>query len=769
MSVLNNLEKNVYFKKIRIQTKGKLKLLLAATMGVILLLAMGPATMAATQAQINASITAGIAWLAPLQQAGGNWPGSYAADTGFALAALEHYAEKLGKTPLDPTYAHATRVQDGLNYLFSSATYDAANSWVYWNVGGNNSYQTGPCLMAIARSGAPSAIVNVSGCALNGFTYLQVAQMAVDWLGSAQITSGDGTGAWYYTKGSTTGDQSATGWVTMGLGYAAHSMGCTLPAGLLTRLATWNEFIQCHTAGPDFGGAAYTSSYIGWYNVYKTGHLLFAQGFCGSTIASQRVLDALTFMNAHWADLTNGSNSSNDYGWRGNPPGILPSYIATAAASKGFTELEIETFNGHDWYFDFADVIVTNQYGDGHWLGGGHGEDNHRSTCWALLTLLRATSHFPPMVTTNAADNIGSSTATLHGNMTDMGTATSVDLSFQYGTTSGSYAFETTAETRTNVLYPYNADISSLTLGTRYYFRAKAIGDATGYGDELFFDTLTVLQYQVRFFSNAYGHVSGNLSQVIDQGHNCTPVTAIPDTGYRFQGWSGDYSGSDNPLTIRNVKAKMNIQAIFVNDPPQVVIVNPANGSQAYGVMTVKANVTDDTKIAWVKFYVDGKLEGQSAAKKTNAEKRFNLSESTQYVFTWNAMNSSVANHVLKVVAYDDANASGADEVTVVAVKVKLDLLAERRYAQAFSILRHYGQIQFLVENFGIPVTQYRILRKKGAGAFELLKTVTPAELQNNRFQMQDKYLEKSTAYTYRVEAYNAAGNLLGMSLDKTI
>ena len=446
----------------------------------------------ATATQINTAITNGILWLAPLQQADGSWTGGFAAYTGFAIAVLEHYAEKLGKTPLDLSYAYATPVQKGLNYLFSSATYDATNHWVYWDVGGNNSYQTGPCLMPIARSGAPDAVVNVSGCALNGFTYKQVAQMAVDWLGSAQITSGDGTGAWYYTKGSTTGDQSATGWATMGLGYAAHSMGCTLPAGLLTRLATWNEFIQWHTAGADFGGAAYTSSYIGWYNVYKNGHLLFAQALTGLITSSQRVQDALTFMNTHWDDPTNGSGSSNDYGWRGNPTaGILPSYIATAAASKGFTELGIETFNGHDWYNDFATVIVANQSGDGHWLGAGHGEDNHLSTCWALLTLLRATSHFPPIVTTGSADGIGLNSATLHGNLTDMGTATTVNLSFQYGTTSGSYANESTPVPYSGTFpYDFSVGISGLTRATTYYFRAKAVGDATGYGDESSFTTL---------------------------------------------------------------------------------------------------------------------------------------------------------------------------------------------------------------------------------------------------------------------------------------
>ena len=209
---------------------------------VIVILLFFTSAEAATQAEINTAIENGVVWLAPLQGTGGAptgaWPADsyYAANTGFAVAVLEHYAEKLGETPLDPTYAYSTNVQAGLDYLFSSATYDVGNGWVYWNVGGNDSYQTGPCLMAIARSGTPTA--TVSGGALDGKTYLEVAQMTVDWLGSAQIISGPGTGAWWYTKGGTTGDQSATGWVTMGLGYAAHSMGCTLPAGLLTRLST---------------------------------------------------------------------------------------------------------------------------------------------------------------------------------------------------------------------------------------------------------------------------------------------------------------------------------------------------------------------------------------------------------------------------------------------------------------------------------------------------------------------------------------------------
>ena len=54
-------------------------------------------------------------------------------------------------------------------------------------------------------------------------------------------------------------------------------------------------------------------------------------------------------MNAHWAD------ANGNPGWFG---ATTPSCIAMASASKGFTELGIETFNGHNWYNDFADRIV---------------------------------------------------------------------------------------------------------------------------------------------------------------------------------------------------------------------------------------------------------------------------------------------------------------------------------------------------------------------------------------------------------------------------
>jgi len=68
-----------------------------------------------------------------------------------------------------------------------------------------------------------------------------------------------------------------------------------------------------------------------------------------------------------------------------------------------------------------------------------------------------------------------------------------------------------------------------------------------------------------------------------------------------------------------------------------------------------------------------------------------------------------------------------------------------------------------------VPVAEFRVMRRKGNAKLELLQMVTPSALQGNRCQVQDKYLEKDAAYTYRVEAYDAGGQLIGRSAAKTI
>ena len=488
---------------------------------------------AATQAEIDAALDSGVAWLVTKQDAG---DGHFefgddfdAANTGFAVVTLEHYAEQLGKTPLDPAYTYSTNVQKGLDYLFSSASglnYDATNQWVWWESTGHNVYVTGPCLLPIARSGAPTALVGGVG-PLSALNYKQVAQYTVNWLGSAQVLSGTNTGAWYYTKGSTSGDQSVVGWVTMGLGYAVHSMGCDMPSGLLTRLSLWNTYIQCKTAGASFNGAGYTSPCY-WVNTYKTGSLLFGDALCGDTKTTPRVVDALSFLDGYWNSPTNGSTAHSDptdAGWRGASPPTptsspAPSYMATLSCTKGFTELGITTFSGHDWYQDFAEVIVRTQHADKSWVGGGYDEEESlgRSTCWALMTLLKVHSA-PPTPPTVTAVNPASGTQgqcpmTVIITGTNFTGATTV--SFGPGITASSFTVNSATQITANICIVVNAatgarDVSVTTTG------------GTGTGTALF----TVVPPPTVTNVNPASGIQGQCPTVIITGTDFTGATAV--------------------------------------------------------------------------------------------------------------------------------------------------------------------------------------------------------------------------------------------------
>jgi len=85
-----------------------------------------------------------------------------------------------------------------------------------------------------------------------------------------------------------------------------------------------------------------------------------------------------------------------------------------------------------------------------------------------------------PSVITNDATNITTNSATLNGNLGDVGTASTVDVSFEWGPDT-SYGNETTPETMT-ATGPFSFELTDLPPATTYHFRAKAIGEGTSYG-----------------------------------------------------------------------------------------------------------------------------------------------------------------------------------------------------------------------------------------------------------------------------------------------
>ncbi len=97
----------------------------------------------------------------------------------------------------------------------------------------------------------------------------------------------------------------------------------------------------------------------------------------------------------------------------------------------------------------------------------------------------KKTNTLPPIVATSAAASVGSTSATLNGYLTSLGTAASVQISFEWGQTT-SYANTTAPQTMTG-LGAFSSVVDNLAPGTIYLFRAKATGNGTTYGDRLAF------------------------------------------------------------------------------------------------------------------------------------------------------------------------------------------------------------------------------------------------------------------------------------------
>jgi len=415
-------------------------------------------------------IEAGIDWLVDQQDdSNGSWGGSWnpVAITGFALIKLQERAYELELDPFETDsaepdyYEYATNVIAGWQYLFSV---NVAGNPLYAlkqtpissphgdpDTNGNGygisfrgrSYDTGVCLMALVASRKPNR-VNDGGIDYDGDTnpdtFGEIAQDVVDWLAYAQVDSPSSReGAWGYSANSS-GDNSVAGYAVLGLSYAKAPLfgfNCTIPNFVNSELNIWINYIQCTTAGADYGGSGYTSP-CSWVNELKTGNLIFEMTFYGDATSAQRFKDAMDYIERHWQDLNvqpgwhgdvgidddgDGFIDEDPFDWIDNDgDGLVDEdrgrnahYQAMYCLMKGLEYSGINLIDhdndgtaDHDWYQELATVLLAQQNVDGSWptspcyvgTGGSYGAmaPPVLSTIWALLTL-EAIAPPPPVIT----------------------------------------------------------------------------------------------------------------------------------------------------------------------------------------------------------------------------------------------------------------------------------------------------------------------------------------------------------------------------------
>ncbi|MGD2200123.1 MAG: prenyltransferase/squalene oxidase repeat-containing protein [Candidatus Bathyarchaeota archaeon] len=390
---------------------------------------------AATEGEIQHSINQGLAWLTSQQNPDGSWGANnweMTAVTVFSLIKLQDRAYELEyESPFDPMYNYSENVVDGWGFVFSTLNltplYVAAQNLSVQTHGaslddpdtnGNSigvyfhnpnihytCYTTGLTLMALEASGTPGRL-NDGGLDMDNDgstdTFEELAQDAADWLAFAQGDSGNDLGGWGYgaldnQEENDWTDNSNSGYVVLGLA-AAEGFGCSVPDWVKTELSKWIDVIQDPVdSDTDDGGSWYNPDWVDlhWVNELKTGNLIFEMTFVGDDDSILRFQDALDYINRHWMDL----NVDPGWGYNQTPAGYQPMFTLM----KGFEysqipliDLDNDTVPEHDWYQEFAQVIVDQQNLDGSWPPSIWG-DNLLSTLWALLTLEKVAPP-PPVI-----------------------------------------------------------------------------------------------------------------------------------------------------------------------------------------------------------------------------------------------------------------------------------------------------------------------------------------------------------------------------------
>ncbi|MBV9822999.1 MAG: hypothetical protein JO144_12230, partial [Actinobacteria bacterium] len=164
---------------------------------------------------------------------------------------------------------------------------------------------------------------------------------------------------------------------------------------------------------------------------------------------------------------------------------------------------------------------------------------------------------------------------------------------------------------------------------------------------------------------------------------------------------------------------------------PTAAITGPADGTVAYGPVTVTATASDDTAVASVDLLVDGAVVGTSST--------------APYSFTWNA--TAVGSHTLQARAKDLAGNTGLS--APITVTVPADTTAPTAPGQPTST----GTTTTAVSLSWPAATDDR-----GVAGYQVLRDGVQVG-QTVSLSYTDTGLTPGATYSYTVRAYDAAGN----------
>ncbi|HYM39205.1 MAG TPA: Ig-like domain-containing protein [Thermoplasmata archaeon] len=159
----------------------------------------------------------------------------------------------------------------------------------------------------------------------------------------------------------------------------------------------------------------------------------------------------------------------------------------------------------------------------------------------SILGFTTGVTTTPPAVSTRAASFVGQTSATFNGNLTNLGSASSVAVGFLYGTDPGlSGATNVTAGTR-GAPAGFSTAVASLSSGVTYYAEAWANGAGFATGSIVSFTTLPTPPTVATFAATSIGQTTATLNGNLGSLGSASPVTV----GFQY-GPNATLSGATN-------------------------------------------------------------------------------------------------------------------------------------------------------------------------------------------------------------------------------
>ena len=310
--------------------------------------------------------------------------------TGAAVQAWENQGHKPGGDYATNPYVEDVR--RGMNSILSrSYPYPIyvedgrdpdtlVNGYGIHSIYQSQLYETGIVLMALASAGDASLTSEVGGFGLYGRTYGDIAQDMADFLAFAQNEPDVGVwrGGWRYAPNYSQSDMSVTQWPVIGFEAAESNFGTSVPQYVKDELEIYLAEDQDAN-----GGFGYTAP---GGNVARTGAGIACLAWIGAPSTDTRVTSAISFIDNSWG-LDNLGN--------------LYAMYAVMKGMRGF-EPNLPLIGSHDWYAEYADFLIDNQYTDGSWTSDvWFGRD--LATAMGVLILTPEVFVSPPVAVAKAS------------------------------------------------------------------------------------------------------------------------------------------------------------------------------------------------------------------------------------------------------------------------------------------------------------------------------------------------------------------------------